>query len=90
MLKQPREYFPNFHILLSEKLGRGFTLRSGKHIVNLDSVRRHLSIVLPVSALYQNAAKRGCGLGGVCRHTKTAKSVKTTKTAKSVLKCLFL
>ena len=26
----------------------------------------------------------GCGLGGVCRHTKTAKTVKTTKTVKTV------
>ena len=28
---------------------------------------------------FQDAAKGGCGLGGVCRHTKTAKTVKTAK-----------
>ena len=31
---------------------------------------------------YQDAEKGGCGLGGVCRHTKTAKTVKTAKPSK--------
>ena len=30
--------------------------------------------------VYQDAAKGGCGLGGVCRHTKTVKTAKTVKT----------